>query len=179
MREAPEPLSEAGTELDARALAAKRHARADAEHRTRELQHEDARPVHVHLAEQDALDLRDARTRRHAVLAHDAVEHPAAKEEREEPDRYPDDVLWQPAIEHGQIFLRELEQVAEQCDDHAGRHTDDIALNEEAQLEMTRVRHHGHGTLDAPVHDAPPSVSFISIIESPSNHSIIQENMKT
>ena len=60
VREAPEPLTEAGAELDARALAAERHARADAEHRTRELQHEDARPVHIHLAEQDALDLRDA-----------------------------------------------------------------------------------------------------------------------
>ena len=60
VRETTEALAETGAELDARALTAERHARADAEHGTCELQDEHARPVHVHLAEQDALDLRDA-----------------------------------------------------------------------------------------------------------------------
>ena len=60
VREAAKPLAKAGAELDARALAAERHARADAEHGAKKLQHEHTRPVHVHLPEQDALDLRDA-----------------------------------------------------------------------------------------------------------------------
>ena len=105
VRETAEALPEAGAELHAWALTAKRHARADAEHGAREFQYEHTRPVHVHLAKQDALNLRDPRARCHAVLPDNAIEDVRTDREQCKPDRNPENVVRQPAVENGQSLF--------------------------------------------------------------------------
>ena len=140
-RHAPDALSEARAELHARPFTAKRQSRADAEHGADEFPREHARPVHLHLAREDALDLRDARPRRHRLMAHDAVEHVADSGEHGAPCRRPHGrCRRKPRIEARQRLLRQHEEIAERRDHEARQHADEIPFEEQPQLHALWCR---------------------------------------
>ena len=141
LRELEANLAEARAELHARPLAPEREPRADAEHRAREFQHEHARPVHLHLAREDALDLRDARAGRHRLRLEDAVDDIANAREREQPERRKlPRRLREPRVEPRQDLLRAYEQIAERRHDEPREHADEISLEEQSELQPLRLR---------------------------------------
>ena len=147
--EPADALPHTGPQLHAGALTPQRKPGTDTQHRTDEFQHEHPRPVHVHFSRENAFDLWDTRPRGHAVPPYDATEYIAYASEHREPADNGQRIGRQIGIEHRLIVLRQFQQIAEKRNHEPRKHADEIALQEQPQFEMLRLRKDTHSLRDA------------------------------